>query len=139
VFTHPDFQTGTNAYRPATVTLPQRSNAEPDGPVERTVVTSECVYDQYHTLASIGAKTIVVSGGGDLVTPADHARDMVAAIEGAVHLHRPTAGHMLLQEAPYFVSVAISSAMSLQRASSLPSNAWVPGGISLARQLAAVS
>jgi pimeloyl-ACP methyl ester carboxylesterase len=68
-------------------------------------------YSEYDTLASIAAKTIVVSGGADMLTPASHSRDMAAAIPDAVHLHHPTAGHMLLQDAAECVSNAISRAM----------------------------
>jgi alkyldihydroxyacetonephosphate synthase len=42
---------------------------------------------------------------------ATHARDLVGAIPGATHLHRPTAVHMLLQDAPHCVSTAIGRAM----------------------------
>jgi pimeloyl-ACP methyl ester carboxylesterase len=72
-------------------------------------------YDQYHTLASIAAKTIVISGGADMTTPTSHARDLVAAIPGATHLHRPTAGHMLLRDEPHCVSAAINRAMGMRR------------------------
>jgi pimeloyl-ACP methyl ester carboxylesterase len=65
-------------------------------------------YDQSSTLASIGAQTTIISGGADLVTPPSHADDLAAAIPGATHLHLPTAGHMLLQEAPHAVTDAIS-------------------------------
>jgi pimeloyl-ACP methyl ester carboxylesterase len=70
-------------------------------------------FDQYPTLASIAANTVVLSGGTDLATPAVHARDLVAAIPGATHLHRPNAGHMLLQDAPQCVSAAIEHAMGM--------------------------
>jgi pimeloyl-ACP methyl ester carboxylesterase len=65
-------------------------------------------YDQTSTLASIRAQTIILSGGADLLTPPSHARDLAAAIPGATHLHLPTAGHMLLQEAADVVTDAIS-------------------------------
>ena len=65
-------------------------------------------YDQTATLASIRAQTIVISGGVDVITPPSHSRDMAAAIPGATHLHLPTAGHMLLQEAADTVTDAIS-------------------------------
>jgi pimeloyl-ACP methyl ester carboxylesterase len=70
-------------------------------------------YDHYRTLNSIAAKTIIVSGGTDRLTPATHSHDMAAAIPGAVHLHRPTAGHMLLQEETQLVNDAIDSVMGL--------------------------
>jgi pimeloyl-ACP methyl ester carboxylesterase len=65
-------------------------------------------YNVYHALASITAKTIVISGGTDMLTPPSHSRDLAAAIPGAIHLHHPTAGHMLLQDAAECVSNAIS-------------------------------
>ena len=64
-------------------------------------------YDLYHALASISANTIVLSGGADVTTPADHARDLAAAIPGATHVHRPEAGHMLVEEHAECVSDAI--------------------------------
>ncbi|WP_374021391.1 alpha/beta fold hydrolase [Mycobacterium sp. HNNTM2301] len=64
-------------------------------------------YDQYPALASIAADTIVISGGADMTTPVAHARDIAEAIPGATHLHRPGAGHMLLQEHPECVNDAI--------------------------------
>lgn len=72
-------------------------------------------YDMYHALESIAAKTFVVSGGEDVLTPASHSRDLAAAIPGALHLHHPTAGHMLLQEAAECVTDAISRAMQMRR------------------------
>jgi pimeloyl-ACP methyl ester carboxylesterase len=72
-------------------------------------------YDQYHSLASISANTIVISGGADMTTPADHARELVAGIAGATHLHRPTAGHMLLEEEASCVSSAIDSVTGMHR------------------------
>ncbi|OBA70728.1 alpha/beta hydrolase [Mycobacterium sp. 1554424.7] len=72
-------------------------------------------YDQYAALASIVANTVVISGGADRTTPAEHALDLVAAIPQATHLHRPAAGHMLLGEHPRCVSEAIDGVMSMQR------------------------
>lgn len=72
-------------------------------------------YDQYGGLSSIAANTVVISGGADRTTPADHARDLAAAIPGATHLHRPTAGHMLFEEDAECVSNAIDSVMPVQR------------------------
>lgn len=71
-------------------------------------------YDQYHVLSSIVANTIVISGGADIATPVAHARDMVAAIPGAAHLHQPAAGHMMLQEHPRCVSDAIDRVLEMQ-------------------------
>ena len=77
-------------------------------------------YDVYHALESIAAKTFVISGGTDMLTPASHSRDMAAAIPGAVHLYHPGAGHMLLQEAAECVSNAIGRAMGMRRGSFRP-------------------
>lgn len=72
-------------------------------------------YNVYDALSSITAKTVVVSGGTDILTPASHSHDMTAAIPGAIHHHHPSAGHMLLQDAAECVGNAISRAMSAPR------------------------
>jgi pimeloyl-ACP methyl ester carboxylesterase len=95
-------------------------------------------YDVYHALESIGAKTFIVSGGTDVLTPASHSRDLAAAIPGAVHLHHPTAGHMLLQEAAECVSDAICRAMGMRRAYRRPANPRTSRSRSSAAQLAVV-
>jgi pimeloyl-ACP methyl ester carboxylesterase len=69
-------------------------------------------YDRYDTLASISARTVVLSGGADYATPKSHADDLTAAIADAVHTHLPSAGHMLLQEAPRAASAAIGDAIA---------------------------
>jgi pimeloyl-ACP methyl ester carboxylesterase len=71
-------------------------------------------YDQYRALASISADTIVISGGADRTTPADHARDLAAAIPGATHVHRPDAGHMLIEEHAHCVSDAIDRVVDMR-------------------------
>ncbi len=80
-------------------------------------------YDQYRTLKSIAAKTIVISGGADMTTPVTHAQDLAASIPGAVHLHRPAAGHMILQEEAQFVTNAIVSVLGLHHRSGRTANA----------------
>jgi len=95
-------------------------------------------YDVYHALESIAAKTFVVSGGTDMLTPASHSRDMAAAIPGAVHLHHPTAGHMLLQDAAECVSNAIGRAMGMRRGPRRTANARKSRNRSSAAQLAVV-
>jgi pimeloyl-ACP methyl ester carboxylesterase len=95
-------------------------------------------YDEYRTLASIDAKTVVVSGGGDMATPATHARDLAAAIPGADHVHHPTASHMLLQDAPHCVIAAINSAMGMRR-SGRPTRALVSRKNSAGPELAAAA
>jgi pimeloyl-ACP methyl ester carboxylesterase len=64
-------------------------------------------YNQYATLATIHARTVVISGGADPLTPPSHAAEMSAGIYGADHVHVPLAGHMLLQQAPHVINDAI--------------------------------
>jgi pimeloyl-ACP methyl ester carboxylesterase len=68
-------------------------------------------YDQQASLGSITAATTVISGGADALTPPAHARDLVAGIPGATHVHHPAAGHMLLREVPHLVTTAIHRAV----------------------------
>nr|WP_081286863.1 alpha/beta fold hydrolase [Mycobacterium colombiense] len=68
-------------------------------------------YDQYHSLGLIRANTFVVSGGADPLTPPSHSRDLAAGIAGAAHVHLPTAGHMLPQQAPQVINAAIRRVM----------------------------
>lgn len=70
-------------------------------------------FDIYQGLSAIRARTVVVSGGGDPLTPPQHAHELAAAIPNAVHLHVPTAGHMLPQQAPNVVNHAIEHATEL--------------------------
>jgi pimeloyl-ACP methyl ester carboxylesterase len=72
-------------------------------------------YDCSQTLGSIAAKTTVISGGADKLTPMCHARELAAGIPEATHIHRPTAGHTLLHEIPQVVTEAINSAIATSR------------------------
>lgn len=81
-------------------------------------------YDVYGSLFSIGARTVVVSGGADITTPDAHARDLVAGIPGAVYLQQPGAGHMLLMDAPHCVTTAINRAMGLHRNPAWVAQTW---------------
>ncbi|WP_241011059.1 alpha/beta fold hydrolase [Mycobacterium camsae] len=81
-------------------------------------------YDVYHALPSIDAATVVVSGGADITTPDAHARDLVAAIPGAMYVQQPGAGHMLLLEAPHCVTTAINRAMGLHRNPAWTAASW---------------
>jgi pimeloyl-ACP methyl ester carboxylesterase len=67
-------------------------------------------YDQYRTLGSVRARTIVISGGADVLTPPAHSRELAAGIAGATHVHLPYAGHMLAQQAPHVINDAIQRA-----------------------------
>jgi pimeloyl-ACP methyl ester carboxylesterase len=64
-------------------------------------------YNAYPVLAAIVARTIIVSGGADALTPPSHAEDLAAGIAGAVHVHLPDAGHMLTHDAPLAITDAI--------------------------------
>ena len=69
-------------------------------------------YDRYDTLASITAKAVVVSGGTDFATPVSHADDSLPRSPVPRTCTFLSAGHMLMQEAPQFVSAAINLALS---------------------------
>lgn len=81
-------------------------------------------YDQYRMLASITAKTIVISGGADITTPDAHSRDLVAGIPGAVYLHQPAAGHMLLHDVPHCITAAINRVMGIHRRGAWTASMW---------------
>lgn len=68
-------------------------------------------YDQRQRLSRIDARTVVLSGGADPLTPVALARELAAGIAGSTHRHIPTAGHMLLQEAPDAVQAALIDAI----------------------------
>jgi pimeloyl-ACP methyl ester carboxylesterase len=72
-------------------------------------------YDQYRTLSSITARTVVISGGADRLTPPSHAHDLAGGIPGAMLVYRPAAGHMLLDEAPHVISNAIIGVIGAHR------------------------
>jgi len=76
-------------------------------------------HDQYRTLSSITATTVVISGGADRLTPPAHAHDLAGGIPGAVLVHQPAAGHMLLNEAPRVISNAIISVIGAHRAGAM--------------------
>jgi pimeloyl-ACP methyl ester carboxylesterase len=64
-------------------------------------------YNQYATLASVHAQTVVISGGADPLTPPSHAVDLTDGIRRAQHVHVPHAGHMLHRQAPHVINDAI--------------------------------
>jgi pimeloyl-ACP methyl ester carboxylesterase len=73
-------------------------------------------YDAYPVLPAIIARTVIVSGGADALTPPAHAEDLAAGIAGAVHVHLPDAGHMLTHDAPLVITDAIVRATNLPAA-----------------------
>lgn len=70
-------------------------------------LTSLRDFDRTPQLPGITARTTILSGGTDMLTPPSLSREMEASIPGATHIHIPTAGHMLPQEEPRTVSAAI--------------------------------
>jgi len=83
-------------------------------------------YDQYPMLATVRARTVVLSGGADSLTPAVHARDLAAGIPGAEHVHIPWAGHMLPQEAAQVVHQAIRRAAGIDAGGGRPAAQIAP-------------
>ena len=72
-------------------------------------------YNEYQTLSSINATTVVISGGADRLTPPSHAHDLTRGIPAAMFMHRPAASHMLLDEAPHVISNAIIGVIGAHR------------------------
>jgi pimeloyl-ACP methyl ester carboxylesterase len=59
-------------------------------------------FDAHDKLAALGVlnrvETLIVAGEGDLMTPADHSRQMVEEVPGAELVILPEAGHLLMLE-----------------------------------------
>lgn len=64
-------------------------------------------FDATAVLGSITARTVVVSGSADALTPVEHSVELADAIPGAVHVCVPGGGHMLAQQVPHMVARAI--------------------------------
>lgn len=73
-------------------------------------------FDARSVLPTIQARTVVLSGGADVLTPVAHARELAGAIPGATHRHIAAAGHMLLHEATHAVTDAIGQAIAAESA-----------------------
>ncbi|CQD24552.1 alpha/beta hydrolase [Mycobacterium lentiflavum] len=69
-------------------------------------------YDLYPALHAIRARTTIISGAADPITPPAHGRDMAAAIPGARYISVPGAGHMLPRQASAVIDRAIADAMT---------------------------
>jgi pimeloyl-ACP methyl ester carboxylesterase len=82
-------------------------------------------YNQHATLASIRARTVVISGGADPLTPPSHAADMSAGIRGAEHVHVPYAGHMLPQRVPHVINDAIRRTIAVRSSADATSLRWL--------------
>lgn len=64
-------------------------------------------FDAYASLSGIPARTVILSGGKDFLTPRAHAEDIATRIPGARHLHFADRGHMLVDEAAESVSQSL--------------------------------
>jgi pimeloyl-ACP methyl ester carboxylesterase len=71
-------------------------------------------FDAHPTLPSIHARTVIVSGSADLLTPPAHSHQLAEQIPGAVHVCVQNAGHMLAQQVPHVVAQAIDQALALK-------------------------
>ncbi|MCA2304867.1 alpha/beta fold hydrolase [Mycobacterium intracellulare] len=68
-------------------------------------------YDLYPALHTVAARTTIITGAADPITPPAHGRDMAAAIPGARYVSVPGAGHMLPQQAFAVIDRAIAEAV----------------------------
>jgi pimeloyl-ACP methyl ester carboxylesterase len=82
-------------------------------------------YDHYATLASIRARTVVISGGADPLTPPSRAAELSAGIRGAEHVHVPYAGHMLPQQVPHVINDAIRQTIAVGCSADATSLRWL--------------
>lgn len=80
-------------------------------------------FNVYPTLATIRARTVVISGTDDLVTPPVHSRELAEQIPGAVHVYVPGAGHMLAQQAPHVIASAIVDVLRTSETRRIPTRA----------------
>jgi pimeloyl-ACP methyl ester carboxylesterase len=64
-------------------------------------------FNVYPTLGAIRARTVVISGTDDPLTPPVHGRELAEQIHGAMHVCVPGVGHMLAQQAPHVIASAI--------------------------------
>jgi pimeloyl-ACP methyl ester carboxylesterase len=94
-------------------------------------LTALGTYNVYEALPLISARTVIVSGGLDPLTPAAHSRDLAAAIPGAQHVAIAEAGHMLPQQAPELILRAITTTVTAQShpAASCPPEPLLPSSI----------
>lgn len=89
-------------------------------------------FDQTPNLHRITARTTILSGGNDLLTPPELSWEMEAAIDGAAHIHLPGAGHMIPQQHPRVVNAAITAAV--EAAGSVAAVAQSPSAMPLRRR-----
>lgn len=70
-------------------------------------------FASHDKLAALGVlrpvDTLVLAGAGDLITPADHARDIAAALPGAELCVVPEAGHLVPLEHPDLVNERLAA------------------------------
>lgn len=70
-------------------------------------------FDQYGALGAIHARTVVLSGGVDVLTPSALAAELVSGIPACEHVHLPRCGHMLPQQAAGELDGVIAAAITL--------------------------
>ncbi|TXH11184.1 MAG: alpha/beta hydrolase [Spirochaetes bacterium] len=74
-------------------------------------------YNCYSVLPFVTARTAIISGGKDLLTPKIHSDEMASLIAGALHSHHADAGHMIMHEAPESVLESIEQSISVTKVS----------------------
>lgn len=72
-------------------------------------------YNVHASLPRVSARTVIVSGDLDPLTPAAHSRHLAAAIPGAHHINVGGAGHMLPQQAPDVIQRAVTSVITARQ------------------------
>ncbi|ORW07203.1 hypothetical protein AWC14_25015 [Mycobacterium kyorinense] len=81
-------------------------------------VTGLRSFDAYRVLSTIQARTVIITGEADVITPPEHSRDLAAGIAGAQLISLPGVGHMVPQQAPGVIVDAIASLINTARANS---------------------
>jgi pimeloyl-ACP methyl ester carboxylesterase len=81
-------------------------------------VTGLRSFDAYRVLSTIQARTIIITGEADVITPPEHSRDLAAGIAGAELISLPGVGHMVPQQAPDVITGAIASLINTARVNS---------------------
>ena len=85
-------------------------------------------YNVHASLPRISARTVIVSGNLDPLTPTTHSRHLAAAIPGAHLINVVGGGHMLPQQAPDVIQRAVTEAITVsherrnRRSPTLPPN-----------------
>lgn len=73
-------------------------------------------HDEYPNLGLVRARTVVISGQADVLTPVAHSLDLAAGVPAAEHICITGAGHMLAQQAFETVHRAITRVVGVDGA-----------------------